>query len=113
MEGLRNFIEVDNHSALDVGDSKKGTRSFEVTKVKVRRGGPRGVNQGRSRGIDAQNCALRNRVSMLITLRRTDGDHLWLMLIGTPFARRSKKVLKVETGTNCTITTKKRVGQPV
>ena len=30
MEGLRNFIEVDNHSALDVGDLKKGTRSFEV-----------------------------------------------------------------------------------
>ena len=30
MDGLRNFIEVDNHSALDVGDLKKGTRSFEV-----------------------------------------------------------------------------------
>ena len=30
MEDLRNLKEVDNHSALDVGDLKKGTRSFEV-----------------------------------------------------------------------------------
>ena len=28
MEGLRNFIEVDNHSALGVGYLKEGTRSF-------------------------------------------------------------------------------------
>ena len=27
VEGLSNFIEVDNHSALDVGYLKKGTRS--------------------------------------------------------------------------------------
>ena len=30
MEVLRNFIEVDCHSALDVGDLKKGTRTLEV-----------------------------------------------------------------------------------
>ena len=28
MEGLRNFIEVDKHSALDLGYLKEGTRSF-------------------------------------------------------------------------------------
>ena len=56
MEGLRNFIEVDNHSALDVGHLKEGTRSvFSGTKAKARRGVSRGVNQGRSRGLDAQN----------------------------------------------------------
>ena len=39
MEGLRNFIEVDNHSALDVGYLKKGTRTFEVRRPKVEEGG--------------------------------------------------------------------------
>ena len=34
MEGQRNFIKVDNHSFLDVGDLKKGTRSFEVRRPK-------------------------------------------------------------------------------
>ena len=34
MEGLRNFIEVDNHSALDVGHLKEGTRSFVVRRPK-------------------------------------------------------------------------------
>ena len=34
MEGLRNFIEVDNHSALDVGYLKEGIRSFEVRRPK-------------------------------------------------------------------------------
>ena len=36
-----------------------------------------------------------------LTLRRIDGVHLWLMLIGMSSARRSTKVLKVETGSNC------------
>ena len=30
MEGLRNFIEVDNHCALDVGRGNEGRRPFEV-----------------------------------------------------------------------------------
>ena len=34
VEGLKNFIEVDNRSALDVGDLKKGTRSCEVRRPK-------------------------------------------------------------------------------
>ena len=32
--GLRNFIEVDNHSAVDVGHLKEGTRSFVVRRPK-------------------------------------------------------------------------------
>ena len=43
----RNFVEVDCPSAFDVGDLKKGARSLEVTNAKVRRGAPRGVNQGK------------------------------------------------------------------
>ena len=40
MEGLRNFIEVDNHSALDVGYLKEGTRSFVVRRPKFEEGCP-------------------------------------------------------------------------
>ena len=36
MEGLSNFIEVDNHSALDVGHLKQGTRSFEERRPKCK-----------------------------------------------------------------------------
>ena len=35
-------------------------------------------------GMDVDFGAPRNHVSMLITLRRTDGDHLWWMLVGMP-----------------------------
>ena len=50
MEGLRNFIKVDDHCALEVGHLKEGTRSFEVRRPKFEE-----VNQGRSRGIDAES----------------------------------------------------------
>ena len=40
MEGLKNFIEVDSHSALDVGYLKEGTRSYEVRRAKFEEGGP-------------------------------------------------------------------------
>ena len=47
MEGLRNFIEVDNHCALDVGHLKEGSRSLAGAKAKVRRGLPRGCESGK------------------------------------------------------------------
>ena len=34
MEGLRNFIKVDNHCALEVGQLKEGTRSSQVRRPK-------------------------------------------------------------------------------
>ena len=40
MEGLRNFIEVNKHSALDLGYLKEGTRSFEVRRPKIEEEGP-------------------------------------------------------------------------
>ena len=39
MEGLRNFVEVDNHSALDVAYLKECTNSFEVGRPKFEEGG--------------------------------------------------------------------------
>ena len=32
MDGLRSFVEGDNHSAVDVGHLRKGTRPFYVQK---------------------------------------------------------------------------------
>ena len=32
MDGLRNFIEVDNRSAVDVGGLRRGTKSIQVKK---------------------------------------------------------------------------------
>ena len=32
MDGLRRFIEADNHSAVDVGDMRRGTITLEVQK---------------------------------------------------------------------------------
>ena len=49
MKGLRNLIAVDNHSALDVGYLREGTRSFEVRRPRFEEGGPE-VSSGRSRG---------------------------------------------------------------
>ena len=34
MEGLRSFIEADNHSAVDVGHLRRGIRPFYVQKPK-------------------------------------------------------------------------------
>ena len=32
MDGLRRFVEADNHSAVDVGDLRRGTKSVRVKK---------------------------------------------------------------------------------
>ena len=84
MEGLGNFIEVDKYSALDVAYLKEGTRSFEVRSPKFEEEGSEVSIREGPEELKAQNrgCgAPRNRVSMLITLRRMGVDHLWLMLI--------------------------------
>ena len=38
MKGLTNFIEVDNHCALDVGHLSEGVRSFQVRRPKFKEG---------------------------------------------------------------------------
>ena len=40
MEGLRNFIKMENHCALEVGHLKEGTRSFDVRWPKFEEGCP-------------------------------------------------------------------------
>ena len=53
MEGLRNFIKVDNHCALDVGHLNEGIRPFEVRRPKFNEECPE--TSIRSRGIDAES----------------------------------------------------------
>ena len=55
MEGLSNFIKVDNHCASDVGHLTEGIRRFQVQRPMCLKRVPRGVNQGRSRGTDAES----------------------------------------------------------
>ena len=77
MEGLRNFLKVDNHCALDVGHLTEGTRSFEVRRLKFEevvsiREGPEELTL-RAEEVGSK----KKRASMSITLRRTGGDRLW------------------------------------
>ena len=47
-DGLRDFIKVDNHRALDVGALRRGTGTFKVRKPKVPEGDSDVYNQGES-----------------------------------------------------------------
>ena len=93
---------------FDVGFLKEGSRSSsEVRRPQFEEGVPKlSIREGHEELTLRKEGGAKKRVSMLMTPRRTDGDHLWLMLIGMQTARRSTKVLKVETGRNCTSTTK-------
>ena len=108
MEGLRNFIEVDNHSALDVRHLKESTMSFEVRRPKCEEEGPEvfiseGLTPRTEEVCSKKSCGNFDHIA------QTDGDHLWLMLIGMPSARQSTKVLKEESARTCTIATKEMI----
>ena len=45
-DGLREFIRVDNHRALDVGELRRGTGTFKVRKPEAPEGGLGCDNQG-------------------------------------------------------------------
>ena len=111
MDGLRNFVEVDNHSALDVGYLKEGTSSFlwyerpkfeeGCSQVSIRQG-PEELTL-RTEEVGSEKACI--KVDHIAEDRW--GHRHWWMLIGMLFAKRSTKELKAETGKNCTSTTKK------
>ena len=51
MDGLRRFIEADSHSAVDVGDLRRGTKSVKVKKPQFRGGHP-------EKELTSQRCGL-------------------------------------------------------
>ena len=54
-EGLRNFIQVDNHCALEAGRLREGFGSFKVRRPKGEEGLPRGASQGKLPRINAES----------------------------------------------------------
>ena len=54
-KGLRNFIQVDNHRALEVGHLREGLGPFKVRGPKGQEGVPSGACQGKPRRINARS----------------------------------------------------------
>ena len=108
MEGLRNFIEVDNHSALDVGYLKEGTRSFEVQRPKCEEG-----SHEVSTMEGSEELTLRTEEVGAIKTCIND-DHIAKERWGPPlvdahwhaFCQAIYEVLKEKIGKNCRIPTK-------
>ena len=92
MDGLRKFIEADNHSAVVAGDPRRGTKSVQVKKPK-RCGRTRSARSGLS--LTQSTSSLRG------------GDRRWLTQTGTLSAKQSTKELKGKNGKSCIITTEK------
>ena len=88
-EGLRDFIQVDNHRALQVGHLKEGLTSFKVRRPKGEDGHPEvSLREGPDElTLGAQERALGSRASMSTTLQQGGEVFLWWMLIGTPSAK--------------------------
>ena len=114
MEGLRSIIDIDNHSAVDVGHLCRSTRPFYVQKPKFQWRLSRGGHQGRSRRVDIESRGSQTAGSVhaiLTTLRNTDGDRPWLMRTGMPSAKQCTKELKGVNGKTCIFTTERRARQ--
>ena len=77
---LRNFIQVDNHRALEVGHLRGGLGSFKVRRPKGEEGNPEVPVRESPEETDASErmkWALGSRVSMSIILLRRGGVRLW------------------------------------
>ena len=55
MDGLRSFIEADNHSAVDVGDLRRGTITVDGKKPQFSETFPRGGHQRRRRRVNIES----------------------------------------------------------
>ena len=98
MNGLRNFIELDNHSALDVGHLRKGVRPFNVKKK------PK-LSEDHSEVLREGTDGLTLRVEEVETLKACTnvddigekvGDRVWWTQTGTPTARQVTKEFEGE-----------------
>ena len=104
--GLRNFTQVDNHRALEVGHLREGLRSVEVRRPTGEEGCPEVPVRESPDELTLGAEALGSRASMSTTLQKGGGVLLW-MLIGTPSAKRYKKASKGKTGKTYMMITKK------
>ena len=77
-EGLRNFMKVDSHCALEEGHLREGSRSFEVRRTKCEEGGPEVlVREGPEELTLRAEEVGTQKSSMSITLHKRDGVRPW------------------------------------
>ena len=86
----------DNHSAVDVGDLRQGTRSLKVQKPQLSEAFPEAT-------IMLMTWAHSEPLSTQSTLNSRGGDRRWLMGTGMPCARQSTRELKGKNGKNCIV----------
>ena len=86
MDGLRNFVKVDDDSALEVGHLTEGTRSFQVRRPKFEEGYPEvSMRQGpeeltpRAEEVGSQKACIN-----VDHIAEDTWDRLWQTLIGMP-----------------------------
>ena len=106
-EGLRNFVQVDNHRALEVGHLRECLRSFKVQRPKGVEGYPEVPVRESPDELTLGAEALGSRASMSTTLQKGGGVLLWWTLIGTPSAKREKRHRRRKTGKSFLMITKK------
>ena len=92
MEGLRNFITMDNHEAVKIGDLEKAPESLPVVKPKFTTDLPEAMVR---EGADELTLR-REETGMLRTfvdttnVRDVDGSHRSRVRTGMPFVRRRR-----------------------
>ena len=78
MEGLRNFIKVDNHCALDVGHLNEGMRSVEVRGPNLEEGCPEvSIREGPEELSLRAEEVVSQKACINVGHIAEDGDHPW------------------------------------
>ena len=103
MDGLRRFIEADNHSAVDVGGLRRGTISVNVKKPQFSEAFPEAVIRDGADELRADEVGTQ-RAS--INTKHTEFERWRWMRTGTLSVKQSTKELKGKNGKSCAIITK-------
>ena len=108
--GLREFIKIDTHRALEVGHLREGLGSFKVRRPKAQEGYPE-VTVRESPDeltLRAEEVGTwKSYINVDHTAKERLGSFPWLMPTGMPSVRRCIKASKEETGEGCMRPTKK------
>ena len=81
MDGLRNFIDVDNHKAVDVGGLRRGTKSIRVREPQFSDACPEAVTR---EGADELTLRAEDVGSVRTFI---DTTHFEVGQTGTPFVK--------------------------
>ena len=108
---VRRFIEVDNRRAVEVGLLTEGISAFWIKKPKFEAESPDAiVREGPEEStLRAEEVGT---PKSCININHGGREHPWSMMIGMHFAKRYTKRSWAASGSNCTGTTKRLVGQP-